>query len=162
MPMINSDVKYTVIKKCAFLSAAKQNSCRKHLARVLASGRLCLVLNQSQKLKAHILQRRSQSGSFSAEVTKCNQLKAGLWVCVLSSRCCFYQQTQGLASSKLLVNTEEAYWTFSFKVRPKASFPIIKREGRRAQSHIFTDVNDQAYHCQTKARTCWFCFFLRG
>lgn len=74
MPRVNLDVKYAVVKKCSFVPAARQNSCQKHLARVLASGRLCLGLNQSQRLRAHILQRRSQRGSFSAEVTNCSMV----------------------------------------------------------------------------------------
>lgn len=49
----------------------------------------------------------------------------------------FLPADPGLASSKLMVNTEQAYWTFSFKVRPKASFPVIKRKGRRAESHLY-------------------------
>ena len=65
---VNWDVKYILGQKCSFLSAAKQSSCQRPLARVSASGRLYLVLKQSLGLKVHTPPRKSQKGSFSVKV----------------------------------------------------------------------------------------------
>lgn len=141
---VNWDVKYILVKKCSFLSPAEQSSCQKHLARLLASGRLCLVLNQSQRLKVHTLQRTSQQGDFSVQVLisaflrTFNRNGTSNWGFTVT--CWLFCPTSAdvgpvWASSQITVGMTQVNRAYPFRIRNKTPALVIKRKWRKTQ-HI--------------------------